>query len=96
MAGEGIGATLPEHGLIAMCWAAIAAAAILLAGRTAIRIHRLQELRVDDYFIYAAFLALVPNTVLQTKQTHSAYYLAIAGAGLVPPDAVLLSKAIRT
>ena len=89
MAREGIRATLPEYGLIAICWAGVAVAAILLAGRTVIRIHRLRGLRADDYVIYVAFLALVANATLQTKQTPSAYYLAKAEAGLVPFDALL-------
>lgn len=72
---------LSEGGLNAITWAGVGLAAIFLAGRTAIRIRKVQRLRADDYIIYVAFLILVINAILQTLQTPDVYYIARVHGG---------------
>ena len=95
MPSEGIAGTLPEYGLIAITWAGVALATIFLIGRTIIRLTRAGSLRVDDYLIYTAFVVLVINAGLQTKQTPDAYYIAKAEVGLVPVDERLIVAGTR-
>lgn len=74
--GIGLAGKLPEHGLVIIVWAATGLAGCFVVARTAIRIKKIGKLYVDDYIIYAAFLILVVNAVLQTLQTPHVYNLS--------------------
>ncbi|KAG0645363.1 hypothetical protein D0Z07_9041, partial [Hyphodiscus hymeniophilus] len=95
MSVHGIAKHLPEQGLIAITWAGVGLAGIFVTVRTFIRFYKFQRLRGDDYFIYAAFIVLVVNAILQTFQTPGVYYMAKAEAGRVPEDEVLVQKGAR-
>ncbi|OBT54457.1 hypothetical protein VE04_05068 [Pseudogymnoascus sp. 24MN13] len=80
--GYGIGwqdaRTRSCHNRVGRNWAR----GLLRGGRPAIRVTRIEKLHVDDYLIYAAFLVLVANAVLQTLQTPHCYNLARLVNGL--------------
>ncbi|KFY83822.1 hypothetical protein V500_09860 [Pseudogymnoascus sp. VKM F-4518 (FW-2643)] len=80
--GMGLAGKMPEHGLIIIVWVATGLAGCFVVARTAIRIKKIERLHVDDYIIYAAFLVLVANAVLQTLQTPHCYNLARLVNGL--------------
>jgi hypothetical protein len=84
--------TLPQSGLIAITWAGAGLAGLFVAARTTIRIFKIEQLRTDDYLIYAAFIVLLINAVLQTLQTPSAYTVAQAEEGLIPFDDNLVDQ----
>jgi hypothetical protein len=80
--GLGLAGTLPEHGLIAIVWIATGLAGLFVAARTAVRVRQTEKLHKDDYWIFAAFLILVVNAILQTLQAPHCYNLARLVVGL--------------
>lgn len=80
--GMGLAGKMPEHGLVIIVWVATGLAGCFVVARTVIRIKKIEKLHVDDYLIYAAFLVLVANAVLQTLQTPHCYNLARLVNGL--------------
>ncbi|MCJ1277129.1 hypothetical protein MMC21_004939 [Puttea exsequens] len=89
---QGIGRHLGPGGLIALTWAATAFAAAFVAARTYIRLTRVGGLAWDDYWIYLAWTILGVNSVLQTMQAESLYYLDKYASGLVPADERLVRE----
>lgn len=86
----GLAKQLPQDGLIAVTWAGVGLSLFFVVGRTVVRVYRAEGLSGDDYWIYFAWFILVVNAILQTFQTPHLYYLALASAGLVPVDEVLI------
>lgn len=80
--GMGLAGKMPEHGLVIIVWVATGLAGFFVMARTAIRVKKIEKLHVDDYIIYAAFLVLVANAVLQTLQAPHCYNLARLVNGL--------------
>ncbi|KFY90973.1 hypothetical protein V498_05744 [Pseudogymnoascus sp. VKM F-4517 (FW-2822)] len=80
--GMGLAGSMPEYGLVTIVWIATGLAGCFVVARTAIRIKKIEKLHVDDYIIYAAFLVLVVNAVLQTLQAPHCYNLARLVNGL--------------
>lgn len=80
--GLGLAGKMPERGLVTIVWVATGLAGCFVVARTAIRIKKIEKLHIDDYLIYAAFLVLVTNAVLQTLQTPHCYNLARLVNGL--------------
>lgn len=78
----GLAGSMPEYGLVTIVWIATGLAGCFVVARTAIRIKKIEKLHVDDYIIYAAFLVLVVNAVLQTLQAPHCYNLARLVNGL--------------
>lgn len=89
----GLGGTLPEHGLITIIWIGAGLAGLFVAARTTIRLKKTERLHGDDYFIFAAYLVLVVNAVLQTLQTPHCYNLArlVAGVSTLPMEETVAS-----
>lgn len=89
---KGAAKNLPESGLIAIAWAGVGLATLLVSARIYARIHETKRLGIDDYWMLLAFMFLAVNALLQTLQTHSLYYLVYAGAGRVPLGAPLMAQ----
>lgn len=70
--GLELAGALPLDGLITIVWIGSSLAGFFVAARRAIRVKN-GKLHKDDYFIYAAFLFLVVNAILQTLQAPHCY-----------------------
>ncbi|KAI9753686.1 MAG: hypothetical protein M4579_005038 [Chaenotheca gracillima] len=92
---HGVAGTLPPGGLIALGWAGVIVSAFFVAGRTWLRVTRVDRLHVSDYLVFAAFGVLVVNAILNSLLTDPLYYMMRAGAGLVPADERLMLEGNR-
>ncbi|KAE8379182.1 hypothetical protein BDV26DRAFT_280461 [Aspergillus bertholletiae] len=77
----GMAAHLSANGLIGITWAGVALGITFTSIRIAIRLQRLKNLRIDDYFVLLGLALLITNAVLQTIQAPHLYYMLRHPAG---------------
>jgi hypothetical protein len=90
LAGAARGLT-PE-GLTTVTWCGFALACGFVVLRLYVRTTESHRLFSDDYWLLAALFFLLTQSILQTLQNPSLYYLIYASAGEVPAGKALLDQ----
>jgi hypothetical protein len=74
---------LSSRSVLALIWTTFGIALIFVILRTAIRVKILGRLAVEDYCVFLAIATLLTNSVLQTIQLPSLYYISGLSAGII-------------
>ena len=85
-------AGLPQQSLLALIWTTFSIAFLFVILRTAIRFRIVKRLATEDYWMFLALATLLTNSILQTIQLPSLYYMAAIIAGDIPISTDLISE----
>jgi hypothetical protein len=79
--------SLTRQSLLALIWTSFGIAFLFVVLRTAIRFRIASKLATEDYWIFLALATLLTNSVLQTIQLPSLYYMSAIITGEIEPSA---------
>jgi hypothetical protein len=77
---------IPRQSLLALIWTTFGIAFLFVILRTAIRFRIVSRLATEDYWMFLALATLLTNSVLQTIQLPSLYYMSAIISGEIPPS----------
>ena len=75
---------LSPTGLLALIWTATGVSFLFVVARTFIRIRFAGGLGVEDGWVYLAMATLLTNSILQTVQLPSVYFITAVFTGIIP------------
>ena len=82
---------LPPKSLLAIIWTTFSVAFLFVVMRTAIRFKIVKRLATEDYWMFLALATLLTNSILQTIQLPSLYYMSAVTTGVIPISVELIS-----
>jgi hypothetical protein len=90
MATVAVPGSMPSQSLLALIWTTFSIAFLFVILRTVIRFKVLGRLVTEDFWIFLAIATLLTNSILQTIQLPSLYYISAVTAGSLAPSADLV------